>query len=238
MRSMSKAALAALFGFALVASGCGSDDDDSADDVGVEASDGAEEASEDAAGVGAGADEEADGEATGGDAEGSVPAECPAVGSFEGTIERTADDEAGHRAVTLEGSDVTDAIASDFMGLYSIYLADHEVDRSVLDEVLEGTISSDSYVEAPADSVLVTIGMGDLYADAPTAAGDVLTAEGHSLTVTVDSGGGSRMIEPEGEGSAEVLGLTDGSICFTIEYQDGSLSLDGIVHAAVYDGTN
>lgn len=241
VRSMSKAALAVCFSFALVASGCGSDDEaaeegDGQDVVGGEETTG--ESSEDAPTDSSDETTEGDDDTAGEGADGSFPAECPDAGSFEGTIERSADDEAGHRAVTLDGSEITDVIASEFMGLYGVYLADHEVDRSVLDEALAGSISSENNLEAPEGSVLVTIGIGDLYADAPTATGDIMSTEDSSLTLMVDSGGGSLMFGVEEEGTAEVLGLTDESICFTIEFQADSRSVDGIVHAHVYDGTN
>lgn len=241
MRAKSKAVLAALLGLALLTTGCGSDDDDTADGSAVEAAGVSDEGSADAPDEGATDDGVSDGEDTGedeGGTEGMIPSECPAVGTFDGTVERSVDEELGHRAVTLAGSEVTDVIASEFFGLYSVYLADHEVDRGVLDEVLEGSISSDSFDEAPAGSVLVTIGLGDMYADAPTATGDVLSTEGNSLTLMVDSGGGSRMLGAEDTGTAEVLGLTDESICFTIQFQGEEQSVNGIVHAPLYDGTN
>lgn len=239
MSTAPKTALVAVCCLTFLFAGCGSDD--SGDDV--SSAPAAEDTGTGGEDTGTGgedtgdAGEEASGETDRGDA-GPTPEACPDVGAFDGAIERQADDRTGNVAASLDGDGASDVITSEYFGLYSLYIADHPIDRAPLDKVLEGTISTGDAVLAGDAGVVATIGFGDVQGGSRLAVGDVVTTGTNDLTVIVDSGGGNITYGGDEDGSLEVLHVSDESICVTIDYSDPHVEVAGTVHAALYDGTN
>lgn len=177
---------------------------------------------------------------TGADAQGAddQAASCPDE-LFTGTIERSEDPDAGHGAATLTDADVVDGVAYELLGAYTIYLADHEMDRGPLEEYLQGSFSTDNAMVAEPGGVLLTLGFGDYGpgGDNRVVVGDVLDASSPGqVNVLVDAGGGAMVSVEDPQGTVELLGATDDHVCVAVDYQDGLQQVQGTVSVPIFDG--
>jgi hypothetical protein len=217
------------------ATACGADDDETVAD-GAEAPDGPGDARPDAGGDG---DEGTGGpDADGDPAPTGEAAACPDE-LFSGTVDRTADESLGHTEAALSGADVVDGVAYEFLGAYTIYLADHEIDRAPFAEFAEGRFSTENAVTAEPDGVLVYLGIGD-YGPGGSGlleVGSQLDAEAAAqIAVLVDSGGGAGASIQEPTGTVEVLGIEDDRVCVEVDYRDDQQVVEGTVSVPLHEG--
>jgi hypothetical protein len=155
-------------------------------------------------------------------------ADCPAE-IFSGEISRQADEE--QAAADLTGDDIVDGIAYGYARTnYTIYIADHEIDRAVFAEYDEGNFSTDNAVVAEPGGVLTTMfAMGDALEP-----GTTITFGSTTPSPIIDSGGGSRANTTGASGELTVLGLDDQRICFEIAYTDDLQTVSGTVSAEIH----
>jgi hypothetical protein len=211
------------------ATACGSDDGDETSAEGGDVAPGGGSDPGNAEGTGEG---DADEGAEGADPAGTA---CPDE-LFDGVVERTAD-EIGNTEVTLSAADVVDGVSYEFFGAYTIYLADHEIDRAPLDEYAEGSFSTENALTAEPGGVLVTLGIGDYGSGGSGVleAGSVLDAEAAAqISVLVDSGGGSSISLEDPTGTVEVLGVGDDRICVEVDYRDDQQVVQGTVSVPIH----
>jgi hypothetical protein len=149
---------------------------------------------------------------------------------FEGEISRTADGD--HVEASITGDDVVDAVAFDLMGNYTIYVADHEIDRSVLDEYLEGSFSTDNAVVADEGGVVASMFIYGVTVEP----GTEITFEAGVPSPIVDSGGGASANTLGAQGTLTVIDVTDSSVCAEIDYSDDHQTITGTVTAEIYQG--
>lgn len=166
------------------------------------------------------------------------PETCPPVPTFDGSIERSADEELGHVAVSLAGADITDAIGSELFGFHEIYLSDQDMARERLDKALAGELSTDVTVDAAPGATVVMLGFGDISGGGAMSVGDVFDAADSQLLVTVDTGGGNVLLAENQEGTVEVLELSESAICVAVDYSDSQQAVSGVANVPRYDGSN
>jgi hypothetical protein len=160
--------------------------------------------------------------------DGQTAADCPTE-IFAGEISRVADEE--HVAAELAGADIVDGIAYGYAGSnYTIYIADHEIDRAVFEEYDQGNFSTDNAVEAEPGGVLATMfAMGDSLEP-----GTTITFGAEVASPVVDSGGGSRAMTTGAAGELTILDLDDRHICFEIDYTDDLQRIAGTVSTEIH----
>lgn len=156
---------------------------------------------------------------------------CPAE-VFAGTITRQADDFAEQPAGTM--AEAVDAVAFGMAGNWTIYVADHPIDRGPFEAYASGEFSTDNAVVAEPGGVLATIfllaGTEDLTAGSTAA----FTADGMGGTVIVDTGGGAQANNSGAAGTATIIDVTDEQICVEVDYADGLQTVEGTVSAEIY----
>lgn len=165
---------------------------------------------------------------TSADTSGGGESACPDA-PFEGEISRSADGDHAEGSVT--GDDIVEAIAYGYgSSNYTIYVGDHELDRTVLEEYDAGNFSTDNAMTAPEGGLLVTMFvMGD-----PIEAG--MTGEYGSGTPSpiVDTGGGATSTTSNAAGSYTVIALEEDRICVEVDYTDDLQSIQGTVSAEIW----
>ena len=230
------AGTAVLAALALIAPmGCSSDDDaadpgDPAVDAGAPgtpAPDGAaadpQDPADEASGAGSGEDDPA----------------CPEE-LFTGTIERVADDDLGHTPVSLTGDDITDGVGYELLGAYTVYLADHEIDRSPLDRYLEGSFSFGRPGVGGARRGARDDGHRRLrvrWRRPPRGGRRVrLRRPRPPASWWSTPPGVGQAMSPEPSGTIELLGADDERVCVAVDYADGLQAVQGTVSVPLYEG--
>jgi hypothetical protein len=218
----------ALAALALVAPACSDDDGEGTVETESDGSASASASGSASGSASAPADTEATDDTTD-DTEAEASGECGEPG-FEGEISRIADGD--HVEASITGDDVVDLVAFDFMGNYTIYVADHEIDRTVLDEYAAGNIGTDNALVAPDGKVLASL---FIYGDA-VEPGDELEYETGVPGPIVDSGGGASANTLGSSGTLTFIGATDEVVCAEIDYSDDYQTVTGTVTAEIYQG--
>jgi hypothetical protein len=163
------------------------------------------------------------------DGEGS--GECAEPG-LEGEVSRTADGE--HVEASITGDDVVDAVAYSYApGTYTIYVADHELDRGVFEEYDVGNFSTDNAISADEGGVVASI----FVTTTGDAAGTEITLDGSTPSPIIDSGGGASASTMNPSGTITVIAADDQQICFDIDYSDDFQTIAGTVSAEVWQGS-
>lgn len=155
-------------------------------------------------------------------------ADCDEV-PFTGTISRVAD--GGHREVSITGADVVDAVAYRYLGdNYTVYVADHPIDRSVLERFDQGDYSTDSAMTAAEGGVLVSL---FLFGD-QVGPGAAIELGSDVPGPIVDAGGGAMANSLGAAGTLTVIGMSDDRVCFEIDYADDFQQVVGTVSAPIW----
>jgi hypothetical protein len=135
-------------------------------------------------------------------------ADCPAE-VFTGDITREVDGD--HAEAALSGPDIVDGTAYGYGPTsFTIYIADHEIDRAVFAEYDEGNFSTDNAVVAEPGGVLATM----FVSGEPLEPGSTTTFSDAVPSPIVDSGGGSSASTMGATGELTVIGVDDEQICF------------------------
>jgi hypothetical protein len=161
---------------------------------------------------------------------GGVVGDCPTA-IFTGEMSRQAAEE--HVAAELSGDDIVDGIAYGYGGSnYTIYIADHEIDRAIFAEYDQGNFSTDNAVVAEPGGVLATMfALGDSLEPGTT----IEYGSGTPAPI-IDSGGGSRATTMGASGELVILGVDEERICFEVDYRDDLQAITGTVSAEIHQG--
>lgn len=159
---------------------------------------------------------------------GASSSDCPAE-IFIGEISRQADGDQVEAA--LKGDDIVDGIAYGYApDNFTVYIADHEIDRAVFAEYDEGHFSTDNAVKAEPGGVLVTMfAMGD-----PLGPGTTAEFGAGTPSPIVDSGGGPGATTVGAAGELTVVGIDDERLCFEIDYHDDFQTVAGTVSTEIH----
>lgn len=147
---------------------------------------------------------------------------------FEGEISRTADGD--HAEGSASGDDIVDVIAYGTGQNYTVYFADHEIDRAVFEEYDSGSFSTDNALVADDGGLLVTMFVRDETEDLATGSEVDLSTYG----VIIDTGGGATGTTTGAEGTATITGLDDSTLCFDLTYADELQTIEGTVTAEIW----
>lgn len=220
-----------LLAFSMLLFACGSDDDTDVS-VGTNGETPAGEAgdtggddgdSDDVGDGGAGDGSNGNGAATGG--------ECPDT-LFDGEIVRQDDGGSGHVGASASGDDIVDAVAWGSFGSYTVYVADHEIDTRPFEDWDRGNFDGDSAIVADDGGLLVTIFLNP--PDTRIEAGTVIDYAEYFGTPMIDTGGGAQMSGGDGDGSVTVLAIDDDRICFEIDFDGTTQTIEGTVSARLH----